>query len=555
MTLHSDTVQQTMHTLFFESFSQNGGIFNASLDGAFGGISVTSKVPGTLSIILGWHFPNRDHYGQTVGNQYAKFYEDAADAAMGNQNYTSRSAALADIVDTFSKIHDVFYKSSLPSWLSSQLVNSVSHIRTAMWFSSCSGCHKSNDTRLRNSGFWRQWEAFDCPDLDSIHNDGERHVPYISFFPDSTRSKMAAWAGNQQPNGMLAEQIRKVDPDTPEGRIMADSSSMFIMYVLELWNGDADEVSLKLYYPTVKRAALWHMSTVKDFDLPRGLETTYDILGFPKYEISAYSSAFHMMAMKAAAKLARVMGDDVFAQECDASLTRAQVALDTLSWMGTYYSAASSNCTRGVGCGVQEGLFADAFYAQVLSHSAGLGDLLLDPSKLQTHLETTAKVNCAQPQANGTLAQGCPNGLIALVGRSPPGPTDHQIWQMANHDWVALRLRSNVGAEDISDTLELSKRSVQGWSEGVKDQWNTAGISDSASYPTVTSHYGYHMTSWHIPLALSGQNVSLPSGELRFEPIAEPPYTLPFYFTGKLGSILLMGMSTLLRSSLGRRCN
>ena len=35
---------------------------------------------------------------------------------------------------------------------------------------------------------------------DSIHNDGERHVPYLMFFPNSTRNKLAVWAGNQVPN-------------------------------------------------------------------------------------------------------------------------------------------------------------------------------------------------------------------------------------------------------------------------------------------------------------------------------------------------------------------
>lgn len=57
-------------------------------------------------------------------------------------------------------------------------------------------------------GSWRQWEAFDCPDLDSIHNDGERHLPYTTLFSNSLRNKLAAWAANQQPNGMLPEQVR-----------------------------------------------------------------------------------------------------------------------------------------------------------------------------------------------------------------------------------------------------------------------------------------------------------------------------------------------------------
>ena len=56
--------------------------------------------------------------------------------------------------------------------------------------------------------------------------------------------------------------------------------------------------------------------------------------------------------------------------------------------------------------------------------------------------------------------------------------------------------------------------SVKAWSKVVADQWNTAGISDTDGYPTITSHYGYHMTSWHVPLALIGLNASLASKSL-----------------------------------------
>ena len=44
----------------FSSFAADGMV-NETLEGAIGAISVTSKVPGTLSITFGWHFRNRDH--------------------------------------------------------------------------------------------------------------------------------------------------------------------------------------------------------------------------------------------------------------------------------------------------------------------------------------------------------------------------------------------------------------------------------------------------------------------------------------------------------------
>ena len=69
-----------------------------------------------------------------------------------------------------------------------------------------------------------------------------------------------AWAHNQGPNGMLAEQILNRDPDQGQGRIMADSSQMFVLYVLELLKWDGDHTTLDLYYDTIKKAIDWQVS-------------------------------------------------------------------------------------------------------------------------------------------------------------------------------------------------------------------------------------------------------------------------------------------------------
>ena len=43
----------------------------------------------------------------------------------------------------------------------------------------------------------------------------------------------------------------------------------------------------------------------------------------------------------------------------------------------------------------------------------------------------------------------------------------------------------------------------------MNDQWNIAGGKFSNGYPAITSHYGYHMTVWHVLLALNGQDADL----------------------------------------------
>merc|ERR1719174_2595411 len=103
---------------------------------------------------------------------------------------------------------------------------------------------------------------------------------------------------------MLAEMIRNRDPDSPQGRVMSDSSSMFVLYVLELLRWSGDRATLQLYYPVVKRVAQWQMNVSSTFGVPVGLETSYDILGFPRYTLSAYASVFHLAAMAATRELA-----------------------------------------------------------------------------------------------------------------------------------------------------------------------------------------------------------------------------------------------------------
>lgn len=557
----------------FADLSTPSSLLNGATAGANGAVAVSANVPAasnaTLTITFGWYFPERDHYGKVFGNYYKNLFASSSDAAFGTVAPVHRDAALANVVSDVLAMQAPFHGSSLEPWLQDHLVNSLSHIRTAMWFDNCPNCHKTADARSK--GYWRQWEAFDCPDLDSIHNDGERHIPYIMFWPNSTRNKLAAWAGNQGQDGMLAEQIHNANPDQPEGRIMSDSTSMFICYILELlkWSGDTE--TLRLYYPTVKRAAEWQMNVSATYGVPLKLQTTYDILGFTRYELSSYSSVFHIMAMKAAAELATAAGDGTSAATFSAAAARGTASLDQLQWVNqtqweenttmycpdnyayvgaghspltckaacvgmcngifmstvddrgdcytcpndaawayspdyTLYTkqggavagswaAASDGCTDKQGCATQHGFFADVLYAQVLAYSAGLGLLVSSEEKLKSHLAAELATNCVHADGED-LARGCDDaGIVILTGRATPGVTDWQIWEggAPNHATVAIR-----SGESPATALSNFKKSATSWSERINDQWNTAGIKDTDGYPTVTSHYGFHMVSWSV---------------------------------------------------------
>ena len=148
---------------------------------------------------------------------------------------------------------------------------------------------------------------------------------------------------------------------------MSDVSSMFIVYILELYRWSNDVTTLKALWPNAKLAAQWHMDVSSKYGVPTHLVNTYDVLAQDQYDLCSYNSAFHLLALAAARELATVMGDTTFANECQKAFTRGQEAMDNLQWNETagYYNSYS-NLSAPVNPGA---LMSDTFYAQV-THTA-----------------------------------------------------------------------------------------------------------------------------------------------------------------------------------------
>jgi non-lysosomal glucosylceramidase len=116
-------------------------LLNGALTGAHGAIVMTASVPAatnaTLTITFGWNFPARDHFGKVFGNYYKNLFASSAEAAFGVVAPSARGGALAEVVADILAMQSPFHTSSLDPWLQDHLVNSLSHIRTAMWFDEC----------------------------------------------------------------------------------------------------------------------------------------------------------------------------------------------------------------------------------------------------------------------------------------------------------------------------------------------------------------------------------------------------------------------------------
>ena len=71
--------------------------------------------------------------------------------------------------------------------------------------------------------------------------------------------------------------------DIPCGRQMSDVSSMFIVYIMELYKWANDTETLTTLWPNVKLAAQWHITRAQKYGVPLHLVNTYDVLGINIY--------------------------------------------------------------------------------------------------------------------------------------------------------------------------------------------------------------------------------------------------------------------------------
>lgn len=548
-------------SILWSSFAANGRFDNEDLSdintaAGFGAASISTTLqPGenaTLSIIFSWYFAHRDHAGEDIGNFYSTLFEDSADAARS----LSTPGAIEQVASDLASHHSVFVSqdSSLDDWLADFLVNGMSHFRGLIW---------SRDGRMR------LFEAFDCMDLDSIHNDyqvcchssntlmiykstnlltssrllflyflSQRHLPYLWLMPQIESQKLRKWASGQDASGFIYEFLGPfgVGPfDVPGGRIMGDTTTLWIVELLELYRNTGDAALLSDLYPTAVKALSWLITNAAPLGLPERLYSTYDILWLDQYNTTSYNSFLYMAALRAGEVLSLEMGDSNTLSAVSAALSRAQSATQDLLWNST------DNFFRAYSYNGDNAIMADSLYGQVVASAQGLG-FLVEPSQIASHLQAEMRFNYD------------PRGFVSITNRVTPPPDgnkpdDSKLWQQAGPDWSSLALvlgpaNSPTGA-NVTAALDPARRQLDNWRDRLHNLWNIAGLTtatdpqndDLSGQMYCTAHYGFALTAYWLLPSLSGQLIDLSSGTLSFKPAFSCPFKLPALAAALTGTI------------------
>ena len=343
-----------------------------------GALSVNIVVPprstGTASAIFAWYFEDRNYRSHGVNNIYGNYYQhlfkDSAAAAAALASEAALESVAADINAHHRAV--AHPDNPTPVWLKDMLVNQFSHFHMIMRF---------KDGRIR------EYEAWSCDDVDSVHNDYQRHLPYIWMVPEFERQKLTAWGTwAMMKDGHVAECLGSFGHgpmDVPTGRVMGDTTSLFVLELYELWRHTGDEAFVKPLYPSVQRAVAWMIanSAQGDYNLPQRLQTTYDHFGFDRQRAVVYNAHIYLAAMQAASALAEHFDDATTLAAVANATAHTKVALmDPVKlWNST------SNFFRATDAAGANQIFTDSLYGQMLSHHH-FGNFTLPDGILASHL-------------------------------------------------------------------------------------------------------------------------------------------------------------------------
>lgn len=327
----------------------------------------------TLSLVLAWHFPDRDFSHIILGNMYTELWKNSAAVAEELATESKLTSVVADINAHHYSVASP--DNPTPVWLKDQLLNQWSHFHMLMWY---------KDGRLR------EYEAWSCDDVDSVHNDYQRHLLYLWAYPEFELNKMEAWSTFAQDpkDGHIWESLGYTGKpmDQGGGRLMGDTTSLYLLEMYELLRHNGNKTFIQEQWPSAKRAVDWMIGNANaTYGLPQRLATTYDHFGFHTHTTVTYNAHIYLTALAAVEAMATdVMQDTATVTACAkaSALAKAKLIAPTSAggplWDGDkkFWHAHSDTATQ---------IFTDTLYGQMLAHHH-LQNYTLPMEMLEQHL-------------------------------------------------------------------------------------------------------------------------------------------------------------------------
>ncbi|HPG45664.1 MAG TPA: GH116 family glycosyl-hydrolase [bacterium] len=366
-------------------------------------LAVQKTIPANSSAVfsfyLTWHFPNRRAWAQTrVGNHYAEQYRDAWDVA--ERTVPQLPALEKKTVQWVT----AFVNSDLPPEVKEAALFNLSTLRTQTCFRTADG---------RFFAFEGCCDRVGCCSGSCTHVwNYEQATPFLfaELAKSMRRTEFAHATDNQ---GLMSFRVQlPLNRAQSFGLAAADGQMGCIVKLYREWQHSGDESLLRDLWPHARRALsfAW-IEGGWDGDVDGVMEgCQHNTMDVEYYGPNPQMQLWYLAALRAAAEMARALGDDEFSLLCRALFARGSEWTDRHLFNGEYYVHLITPPPEGqeiapglrVGAGAKdprnpayqlgEGCLVDQLVGQFSAHVCGLG-YLVDPQNIKKTLQSILTYN------------------------------------------------------------------------------------------------------------------------------------------------------------------
>lgn len=496
----------------------------------------------TLTFFYTWYFPNRYvNFEQgsvmeaadkgrafRIGNQYNNWFGSAQDVA---KYVTEHRGRLTDGTYTARK---VLFDTNLPHALVDAYTSQLSILRTPTCFWTEDGRFYGFEggggasTPHIPEGF-----GGSCP-LNCTHV-WNYEMALARLFPDLERNmRETEWLLQQHPSGYLPHRVLvPIELPRPWERRIAgpakpalDGLLGAILKTYREYRADGDLNWLNSIWEHVALAInyVWKTfdpahSAVIEGEQPN----TYDV---SIYGVNTFVGTLYLAALRATARMARRVGEQTLAEQCEEDFRRGRAELERRLWNGDYYIqdvdlSAYPEHNWGTGC------LSDQLLGQWWADRLELGDLL-EPAHIRRALDSIVDNNFRENFAGhvqrtrefvteddaGLLNCTWPRGGRPTV----PIPYADEVWTGIEYEVAALLLQRRQ-----ADTALWLVQAARSRYDGRKQNpWNEIECGD---------HYVRAMASWALLEAALGYAYDAGVQELLFRPNVSSEHIRAPFFT------------------------
>jgi uncharacterized protein (DUF608 family) len=435
------------------------------------------------------------------------------------QMYASRYASALDVARRMAVEHEallkrifawqgvIYSQTSLPVWLRDSLVNNLALIPEV----SCWAQAKPplGDYAFPEGAFALIESPRGSPDVGNIPCDWYGNLPFVYFFPDLAISNLKLYKHFQREDGAAPFLLGTLGtlPDfvTPayDWQISLNSTA-YVDLLDRLWQRTGDDAVLREFYDSVKKSNTMTMNLRSGpagvISMPEGNK------GMEWFELGEWAGmcthlgGMHLAQLRIMERMARRMGDDAYAKQCQTWFEQGSHALESELWAGDYYLNYYEKETGKKSDAVMSCQF-DGEWTAVVHGLPGV----FKPERIKTTLQTIKSCNVKLAPDVGATTFAQRDGTPLTAGSKVAA---YGVYTMVVAEVLLLSM-IYIQHGEREYGLELARKHWDNLVNRQRHAWDMPNMvrGDTGERYIGTDYY-QAMMLWALPLALEGENLT-----------------------------------------------